>query len=254
MSGHSSLQSCCTLLIRAVRPTRQERGRNLRPAYWNANSIRSKKLELVQFLLDHGIDICHINETHLMPGQEFRLANYVCHRNDRPTQDGGTMILVRRGIEHYSVPVSNLRQMEPTAICVNIGGRPVKLVAVNLSSLRYLLDVDLLECISRGTPVLLAGNLNAKHKDWNSRLNSPRRVVLREFASTNPCIVYGPDSPTTIPTCPTVTPDVLDVVVVKDFVIPLNLTVCSALSSDHFPVTVDLRGHHLSRPFQTGQA
>ena len=30
--------------------------------------------------------------------------------------------------------------------------------------------------------------------------------------------------------------------VVKDFVLPVNLTVCSTLRSDHFPVTLDLRG------------
>jgi hypothetical protein len=37
------------------------------------------------------------------------MANYVCPRNDRPTQGGGTIILVRRGIDYYSVPVSNLQ-------------------------------------------------------------------------------------------------------------------------------------------------
>jgi hypothetical protein len=86
----------------------------------------------VQFLSDHGIYICLINETHLVLGQDFRMANYVCHRKDRPTQGGETVILVRRGIDHYSVPVSNLQQMEATTICVNFGGRPVKLVAVCL--------------------------------------------------------------------------------------------------------------------------
>ena len=60
-----------------VRPTGRDRGRILRLAYWNANSIRNKKLELVQFLSDYGIDICLINETHLVPGQDFRMANYV---------------------------------------------------------------------------------------------------------------------------------------------------------------------------------
>ena len=118
-----------------VRPTGRDRGRILRLAYWNANSIRYKKLELVQFLSDHGIDICLINETHLESGQDLRMANLVCHRNDRPTQGGGTMIFVRRGTDNYSVPVSNLRQMEATAICVNIGGRPMKLVTVYLSPL-----------------------------------------------------------------------------------------------------------------------
>ena len=102
-------------------------------------------------------------------------------------------------------------------------------------------SIHLLECISRGISVHLASDLNAKHKDWNSRLNFPRGVLLKEFASKNSCSVHGPDSPTTIPSCPTVTPNVLDIVVVKDIVLPMNLAVCSAHSSDHFPVTVDLR-------------
>ena len=110
--------------------------------------------------------------------------------------------------------------MEATAICVNIGGRPVNLVAVYLSPLRSLVGADLMECISGGTPLFWL-----KHKDWNSRLNSPRGVLLREFASTNSCIVYGPDSYTTIPSSATLIPDVLDIVVVKDFVLPVNLTV-----------------------------
>jgi hypothetical protein len=98
----------------------------------------------------------------------FVIGKITLHRRD------GTMILVRCGIDHYSVPVLNLWQMKVTAISVNIGGRPVKLVAVYQSSLRSLLDADLLEWISRGTPVLLVGDLNATHKDWNSGLNSPR--------------------------------------------------------------------------------
>ena len=65
---------------------------------------------------------------------------------------------------------------------------------------------------------------------------------MREFASVNFCIVHGSDVPTTIPSCSSVIPDVLNIVVVKDFVLPVNLTVCSELSSDHFPVTVDIRG------------
>jgi hypothetical protein len=138
-----------------------------------------------------------------------------------------------------------------TTICVNIGGRPVKLAAVYLSPLQSLVNADLSECISGGKLVLLTCDLNAKHKDWNSRCNSPRGLLLREFAFTNSCIVYGPDNPTTIPSCPIVIPDVLDIVVVKDFVLPVNLTVCSALSSDHFPVTVDLQGR---TSFQTGHA
>ena len=119
----------------------------------------------------------------------------------------------------------------------NIGGRPVKLVAVYLSPLRSLLDADLSECFG-----FLAGDLNAKHREWNSRVNSPRGVLLRDFATANSCYVHGPDVPTTVPSCPTHTPNVLDIVFVKDFLLPVNLTVCSALSSNHFQVIVDLYG------------
>jgi hypothetical protein len=52
-------------------------------------------------------------------------------------------------------------------------------------------------------------------------------------------LIYGPDSPTTAPYTHFATPDVLDIVVVKDFVLPVYLTVCSALSSDHLPLLID---------------
>ena len=90
------------------------------------------------------------------------MGSYVCHRNDGPKQNVGTMILVRRGIDHYSVLVSSLQQMETIALCVNFGGGPVSGI---LSPLRSLLDADLSDCFSGGKPILLAGDLNAKYKD-----------------------------------------------------------------------------------------
>jgi hypothetical protein len=52
-------------------------------------------------------------------------------------------------------------------------------------------------------------------------------------------LIYGPDSPTTAPYTHNATPDVLDIVVVKDFVLPVHLTVCAALSSDHLTILID---------------
>jgi hypothetical protein len=89
----------------AARPRRADRGKALRLSCWNADGVRGRKLELEHFLNHHGIDICLLSETFLNPVQVFRLANYICHRTDRPTHGGGTAILVRRGIVHHSVPV-----------------------------------------------------------------------------------------------------------------------------------------------------
>ena len=66
--------------------------------------------------------------TFLNPGEAFRLANYVCHRKDRPTAKGGKAILVRRGNQHHSVRVPSLTQLEATAIQTELAGRPVKIL------------------------------------------------------------------------------------------------------------------------------
>jgi hypothetical protein len=101
----------------------------LRLAYWNAYRVCGKKLELDQFLSEHGVDICLLNETHLESGRAFRFANYVCHQTDPQAQGGGTAILIPRDIEHYAVPVSGLRHLEVTAIHLVLANRLVKIVA-----------------------------------------------------------------------------------------------------------------------------
>jgi hypothetical protein len=52
-------------------------------------------------------------------------------------------------------------------------------------------------------------------------------------------LIYGPDAPTTVPYNSSATPDVLDIVITKDPIFPVYLTVCSALSSDHLSVLID---------------
>ena len=84
----------------------------------------------------------------------------------------------------------------------------------------------------------MAGDLNAKHVDWNSWQNTKRGKLLRDNADGNSCLIFGPDSPTTNPYNHLVTPDVFDIVITKTLSIPVYLTSCSALSSDHLPVLI----------------
>jgi len=71
----------------------------------------------------------------------------------------------------------------------------------------------------------MVGDLNAKHRDWNSRVTTAWISFLCDCANRNSCLVYGPDSPTTNPSNSNATPDVLDIVVVKDLVLVVHLTV-----------------------------
>jgi hypothetical protein len=72
------------------------------------------------------------------------------------------------------VPVSGLTHLEATAVQVTLAGRPVKILAAYLSPSRPLIGADLTACFGGGMPVLMAGDLNAKHVDWNSLLTTRR--------------------------------------------------------------------------------
>ena len=53
-------------------------------------------------------------------------------------------------------------------------------------------------------------------------------------------LIVGPDTPTTNPYNPFATSDVLDIAIAKDLPFPVYLTLCSALSSDHLPVFIEI--------------
>ena len=55
-------------------------------------------------------------------------------------------------------------------------------MAVYLSPTQTLIKSDLSVCLSGGLPVLIAGDLNVKHVDWNSSLNTARSKLLRDYA------------------------------------------------------------------------
>jgi hypothetical protein len=139
--------------------------------------VSGRKLELEHFLSQHGVDICLLSEAFLHPDQAFRLTNYVCHRTERTTAGGGRAILV-----HHSVPLPSLTYLEATAVQVTLAGRPVKILAAYPSPSRPLIGADLTACFGRGLPVLMVGDLNAEHVDWNSRLSTTAlRLIVQTF-------------------------------------------------------------------------
>ena len=67
-----------------------------------------------------------------------------------------------------------LTHLEATVIQVTLAAKPVLILAAYLSPSRPQIEADLTACFGRGLSVLMAGDLNAKHVDWNARLNTRR--------------------------------------------------------------------------------
>jgi hypothetical protein len=109
--------------------------------------------------------------TRLRSGEVFRLANclspqWPVNRRRRNSSTGP------HGIVHHAVPVQGLQQLEAIAIQVMLATNPVKILAACLSPTRPLISRTSLPW--RRSSVLMSGDLNAKHVEWNSRLITKR--------------------------------------------------------------------------------
>ena len=60
--------------------------------------------------------------------------------------------------------------------------------------------------------------------------------LLCDYATKNSCVVYGPNTWTTVPYYSSATTDVLDIVITKDVFTPVYLIMCFALSSDYLHI------------------
>jgi hypothetical protein len=77
----------------------------------------------------------------------------------------------------------------------NFANGPVKILAVYPSPSRPLIGAELSACLSGGFPVLMAGDLNAKHVDRNSGLITTRGRRLRDYANEHFCLITGRTHP-----------------------------------------------------------
>ena len=87
---------------------------------------------------------------------------------------------------------------------------------------------------------LYAGDMNAKHTSWNSRIITPRGRTLHKHAEDNDYDVIGPKEYTHYPRNPAHNPDVLDVVMMKSKANINSIDTITEFNSDHEPVIVVL--------------
>jgi len=221
----------------SARPRRTDRGKALRLTCSNADGVRGRKLELEHFLNQHGVDICLLCVTVLNPGQAFSLANYVCHCTDsqreRYSHPGSPFYSPTLSARSGPYPLGGYCHLNHTDR--QTGENPCGLPFASTTTDRSGPD----RLFQRVLSVLMAGDLNAKRVDLNSRLNKRRGNLLRDYADENSCLIFGPDTPTTNPYNPSATPDLLDIVITMNLSFPVCLTSFYALSSDHLPVLID---------------
>ena len=93
---------------------------------------------------------------------------------------------------------------------------------------------------SLGTRFILAGDLNAKHTDWGSRLTNKKGRNLIDAIKKNSCKFTSTGEPMYWPTDRNKPPDLIDFCITKNIKCnQLKIRSCLELSSDHSPIILD---------------
>lgn len=212
----------------------------LKVSFWNCQGVQNKKLELQKFLEEYNIDVMLLSETFLKPGSRLAIANYKTYRNDRLLQPGGgTAILIKQNIEHHELPPQENLTFECNGITVNTKKQPISIWSAYCSP-NETLDPNQISALFRSTKAtILAGDLNAKNKIWNSKTNNTRGRILKQMADQQNIIITAPEDPTHIHT-PNNTTEVLDIALLKNLSLEYDIATKHDLSSDHRPVMLTL--------------
>ncbi|GJQ80516.1 hypothetical protein Trydic_g12407 [Trypoxylus dichotomus] len=146
--------------------------------------------------------------------------------------------MIKSSIDHHAGQELDLQNVEATNITVNMATGPVQLIAAYKAPNKLMLEADLSEIFSTRRATILAGDLNAKHPTWNSKVTNASGKCLRRFADDFNLVVDATPEPTIYPH--NGQPDVLDIVVMRNVTQFHQLTVLNELSSDHNPVILQL--------------
>lgn len=191
--------------------------RNLTLANFNANGITNQTGELQKFLTEQEIDIMCISETHLKPTATLKLRNYTTYRTDRLNRHGGgTAITIKSQIPHRQAVLPKFNTLEATGIYIQLNNKETLVVAAYYPPQGQLDENDLDSLILTHKDFIICGDLNAKHRIWNSRTKTPRGEQLLDHSNKFNYAITGPRKPTSYPWSTTHNPDVLDICLTKN--------------------------------------
>jgi retron-type reverse transcriptase len=219
----------------------QERVRSLQIAFFNANGLRGSRNELETFADDHDLDLILVGETKLQAGvADPKIRGFVLYRSDRDRgPGGGTAIYVRNATPHYQITLPVLQSLEATAVRVETANGPLTIISCYHPPRILLRENDITEILDTGTSVIAAGDFNAKHQAWGSRVANRNGRILYELADAIDLLVEAPPEPTYY------SPlghraDTLDIALLKNVPLQTRLHVVNALNSDHLPVLMHI--------------
>lgn len=213
--------------------------KSIKIAHWNANGLKQKLDELRIFMTDNDIDIMAINETKFTSKQpDPNIPGYDILRRDRPTENntnpgGGVLIFVRNSITYTEISHINTTSVE------NIGVRisNICIFATYVPRQQAFTD-DIEKLLNFSQRVIILGDLNAKHQNWNCNVANSNGTKLNKFLEQKRYVLLAPENFTHYPSNVNHNPSIIDIAIVKN-IKNISIDTLDGLDSDHIPVMID---------------
>jgi len=144
---------------------------------WNANCVSRHNLEVTQFLNDNHIDIMLLVEAHHTNKYNFQIRGCTFYRTDHPDgkPHGGSGIQIRERIKRHFHQRFATNYLQATSIKVQSGNGNLTIAAVYCPPRFTIFEGQFMDFYNLlGERFISAGDYNAKHTHWGSRLVTPK--------------------------------------------------------------------------------
>jgi hypothetical protein len=217
---------------------------SLRISAWNANGITNHIQEIILYLTTNKIDILLISETHATDRTYVKIPYYTIYFANHPDNQAhaGAAVIIRNALNHQVLQPYISSKIQSAIIKLQLSHRPVTIAAI-YSPPRHTISTEEYEeyLTSLGHQFIAAGDWNAKHTTWGSRLTTAKgRNLLIAMARLN-ITHLSTGEPTYWPTDNNKIPDLLDFALMKgisDTYAQIENTL--ELASDHSAITITL--------------
>jgi hypothetical protein len=217
---------------------------SLRISVWNANGILHHLLEIKLYLASNKIDILLISETHATDRTYIKIPYYTVYFANHPDQHAhaGAAIIIRSALQHTELHPYITDKIQSACVRVLLSHRPLTIAAL-YSPPRHSITADEYNAFFKklGHTFLAAGDWNAKHISWGSRLSTTRGRTLRAAMTPHHIHHLSTGEPTYWPTDSNKQPDLLDFALIKGISHTYSLIESNLdLASDHTAITITL--------------
>lgn len=208
---------------------------------WNAYGLTKHLLELRNFVKTNNADIILISETHFISKSLFSIRNYTMYHTINPdgTAHGGTAILIKNNIKHYEASKFQKDYLQATSIKIVDSLGEITVIVIYCPP-KHTVKKEFEEFfLLLGKRFIAAGDYNAKHTQWGSRLITIKGRELYKAVVSLRLDTVSTGEPTYWPSDRRKTPDLIDFAVIKGLSkLHFKAKSCLEMSSDHSPVLI----------------